>query len=207
MAGPQVRKERWILAALALFVGAVGCSRQNVAQGRQSTGAEKAQLTYIIGKICLPIMADHVPFAKIVASEGLKERKYCDIQECFTQYCPQDDPAKFCVHSVERSCNTEISDDVDVLKLSDMVSDILGADRRKWRRVKPIASGPAYARAFCDDDSTVSVSTSGFLPGQILGYIPRPPGGVGSETPIKVHRPEFDVRVSLVVDSSQCAPL
>ena len=185
------------LVPVLLFLMIVGCSapKSNYSD-RAITQNDIVRLKYILDKICLPVISDHMPFESIVKSERLTKNTNCSIQECLTSYCTSSSP-RICFQAPsERSCWTQIDDDRDFDKLNKIILNTVQSKSRTWQVVSGASSGGRYKKMFCDANGMVAISTAGYLPGQILGYLRfRFEGGVKS-LPQTVKRTEFDVHVN-----------
>jgi hypothetical protein len=189
----------WPFLAL-LFL--VACS------GLPPSGADGAtQVRFVIGKVCLPVLADRVSFEEIVAAQKLRRRRDCDIQGCIISYCV-DGPRGFCFQPpTDRNCWVAIPHDAKFADLNSTVVSVLGSDARKWRPVPPTPTPQPLgdARAFCSEDGSVEVISNAVREGQIMGYVPRPLSGIGGGAPIRMLWDEFDVHVASPPFGSSCA--
>ena len=159
------------------------------------------ELTYLLTKICIPTIADGVPFSKIVKTERLQKHTSCSIQDCTTLYCTSN-LKRACIAPVMGPCDIEILRNNDFSLLNNVISGILNKDSRKWHAVRtnPIFTG--YKTAYCDTDESIKVSATGFSPDQVLGVI----HGPGTDIPIKSKSTEFDITVSIAEPASCILP-
>jgi hypothetical protein len=184
----MMRKIKWFLLALSLFV-AVACSAPIPPATHESLRDETDDLTYVLTKICIPTMYNHIPFQKIIQSEHLIKHQSCDTQECLRVYCAPNHK-RACVQPVKRSCTTEVYYDDNFSALSMVIYNILNSNNDKWHRVQPITLSANYGEAYCNSNNTVEITAYGFLPAATL-----------------LKRAEFDVYVSSFSYPGWCAPV
>jgi hypothetical protein len=177
----------------ALLLWVVGCSPPGQVGHPRS---ESSRLSYVLNKICIPVVKDHVSFETIVASEHLRKKVSCDIQECLTWYCTPGRESICFQPPGQGVCWTAISDQDDFARLSKEVLAVLNSDGRTWHEVKDARPEPGYKRAYCDQLGDVKVYMNGFLPGQVLGYLPGPLTDPSRRLRVTVNRTEFDVHVN-----------
>ena len=206
------RLDRAILVGLVIVV-ASGCSDQpRRTPPKSALDREVANLKYFFNEICLPVVADHVPFETIVASHHLTKKRVRSFNivgsnPTSTIYCPPDRSKGCFTPPSPADCLTSVGGVGDFVALNRAIEEILKSDKRKWISVKdPSSSEVGYGKAFCDADKTISIRTSGFRPHDILGYPSCPLEGPCRRTPIYAGSTEFDVYVQHPRFANWCSP-
>jgi hypothetical protein len=183
-----------------------GCSVPPSSSGQSTTAHETAQLRYIINKICLPAVRDSVPLRELIASLGLRIDKRCDVlYGCRIWYCSPDANNICVTPPYNRGCWTSIRYDRDFTKLNGIVQAALGSDREKWIVLHPILPRVGYRELFCNQASNTSVTTTGFLPGDVLGYVLGAPGNRSARSYTVVKDAEFDVQIRSLPAPGSCS--
>jgi hypothetical protein len=157
---------------------------------------EQEQIGYVLNKVCVPTIADGVPFDSIRVSEHLSRHDRCDIlYGCMVWFCRPDRSVCF-QPPAGNSCWTTISGDSAFDRLTDQVRTVLNAGARQWRPVASVSTLPGYKKVLCPDDGSAEVDLAGFIEGQALGYVGPPLSEPhGPRTPVRAIGTEFDIHV------------